>query len=215
MLIGITGGVGTGKSTILNVLQSTYRSKLIMADNVGKSLMKPGNDCYDRIVEEFGTDILFDIPDKQLYGVSNKPIKPGIDREKLSKLVFDDPVKLKKLESIVHPEVKKEILRTIDEIYEATPDALLILEAALLIEHGYKEICDEFWVVIADKEVRIERLMLSRKYTREKCESIMAEQLSDEEFIKEADFVIDNSGSIEETVAQIRSRLNELNVKPR
>ena len=210
MLIGITGGVGTGKSTILNVLQSSYKAKLIMADNVAKSLMKPGMDCYDKIVEEFGTDILFDIPEHQLYGVSNKPIKPAIDRTKLSRIVFDDPEKLKKLESIIHPEVKKEILRTVEDIYATNDNALLVLEAALLIEEGYKEICDDFWVVTADKEVRIERLMFSRKYTRERCEKIMAEQLSDEEFAAEADFVINNSGDIENTVRQIEERLKEL-----
>lgn len=212
MLIGITGGVGTGKSTVLNIMKSSYKTKLIMADNVAKSLMKPGTDCYDKIIDAFGTDILFDVPDHQLYGVSNKPIKTAIDREKLSKVVFNDPDKLKTLEAIVHPEVKKEILRTVDDIYEVNPDALLLLEAALLIEQGYKDVCDELWVITADKEVRIERLMLARKYTREKCESIMANQLKEEEYLAEADFVIDNSGDIEDTVKQIDARLKELHV---
>lgn len=212
MIIGITGGVGTGKSTILNVLQSSYRAKIIMADNVGKAIMKPGNDCYDMIVEEFGTEILFDIPEKQLYGASDIPIKVAIDRDKLSAVVFNDAEKLKKLEAIIHPEVKKEIMKTVDEIYEFNPDALIVLEAALLIEGGYKEICDDFWVVTADKETRIERLMNSRKYSREKCESIMDEQMSEEEYISHADFVIDNSKDIETTVSQIKTRLKELNV---
>lgn len=212
MLIGITGGVGTGKSTVLNIMKSSYKTKLIMADNVAKSLMKPGTDCYDKIIDAFGTDILFEVPDHQLYGVSNKPIKTAIDREKLSKVVFNDPEKLKTLEAIVHPEVKKEILRTVDDIYEVNPDALLLLEAALLIEQGYKDVCDELWVITADKEVRIERLMLARKYTREKCESIMANQLNEDEYLAEADFVIDNSGDIEDTVKQIDARLKELHV---
>lgn len=207
MIIGITGGVGVGKTTILNVLQSSYKAKLIIADNVAKSLMKPGNDCYEKVIEAFGEDILFEIPKDTLYGNSNKPIKPAIDRKKLSDIVFNDPEKLAELNAIVHPEVKTEILKAIDDIYEIDENAIIVLEAALLIEEGYKEICDELWVVTAEKEKRIERLMLDRKYTREKCESIMDDQLSEEEYLKHADFVIENTGNIEDTVKQIKEHL--------
>lgn len=207
MIIGITGGVGVGKTTILNVLQSSYKAKLIIADNVAKSLMKPGNDCYEKVIEAFGEDILFEIPKDTLYGNSNKPIKPAIDRKKLSDIVFNDPEKLAELNAIVHPEVKTEILKAIDDIYEIDENAIIVLEAALLIEEGYKEICDELWVVSAEKEKRIERLMLDRKYTREKCESIMDDQLSEGEYLKHADFVIENTGNIEDTVKQIKEHL--------
>lgn len=213
MIIGITGGVGVGKTTVLNVLQSSYKARVIIADNVAKSLMKPGNDCYDKVVEAFGPEILFDVPEDMLFGNSNKPIKPAIDRKKLSDIVFDDPEKLEKLNAAVHPEVKKAILKAIYDIYEVDDNALIVLEAALLIEDGYEELCDEMWVVTAKKEKRIERLMLDRKYTREKCESIMDDQLSEDEYLAHADFVLENTGNIEETVKQIKKHFISENIK--
>lgn len=212
MIIGITGGVGAGKSSVMNVLQSSYKARLIIADNVAKSLMKPGNECYEKIIQAFGQDVLLDVPEDLLFGNSNKPIKPAIDRHKLAEIVFNDPEKLEKLNSIVHPEVKKAILKAVDDIYEIDDEALIVIEAALLIEESYHEICDELWIVTANREKRIERLMQSRKYSREKCESIMDNQLSDEEYKAYATFVLENSGDIEDTVKQIKEHFREENL---
>ena len=90
-------------------------------------------------------------------------------------------------------------------VSKESPDKLIVLEAALLIEDGYKELLDELWAVITDKEIRIKRLMDSRGYSREKSESIIASQLSDDEFRNACDFIIDNSGTIEETQKQIEA----------
>lgn len=189
MFIGITGGVGAGKSTILNILKDKYDAHLIMADDVAKDLMCKGKSAYRKIVQTFGDEILGD--DQE------------IDRQKLSAIVFQDDEKLLALNQIVHPLVKKAIIKEKNEISKKHPEKLIVLEAALLIEDGYPEILDELWAVIADKEVRIQRLIDNRGYSREKSESIIAAQLSDDEFRKACSFVIDNSGSLSESERQI------------
>lgn len=189
MFIGITGGVGAGKSTILQILKEKYDAHLIMADDVAKDLMCKGKSAYRRIVQTFGEEILGE--DKE------------IDRQKLSSIVFQDDAKLRELNQIVHPLVKKAILKEKNSISKKDPQKLIVLEAALLIEDGYPEFLDELWAVIADKEVRIQRLMDSRGYSREKSESIIAAQLSDEEFRNACDFIIDNSGSLSDSERQI------------
>lgn len=189
MFIGITGGVGAGKSTILQILKEKYDAHLIMADDVAKDLMCKGKSAYRRIVQAFGEEILGE--DKE------------IDRQKLSSIVFQDDEKLRELNQIVHPLVKKAILKEKNIISKKDPQKLIVLEAALLIEDGYPEFLDELWAVIADKEVRIQRLMDSRGYSREKSESIIAAQLSDEEFRNACDFIIDNSGSLSDSERQI------------
>ena len=189
MFIGITGGVGAGKSTILQILKEKYDAHLIMADDVAKDLVCKGKSAYRKIVQTFGGEILGE--DKE------------IDRQKLSSIVFQDDAKLQELNQIVHPLVKKAILKEKRSISNKDPQKLIVLEAALLIEDGYPEFLDELWAVIADKEVRIQRLMDSRGYSREKSESIIAAQLSDEEFRNACDFIIDNSGSLSDSERQI------------
>ena len=190
MFIGVTGGVGAGKSTILQILEEKYNAYIILADDVARELMKKGKASYRAVVKAFGKDILCDDGE--------------IDRQKLAEIVFQDEEKLKLLNSIVHPLVRKAIVKEQKQVNKKDPDRLVVLEAALLIEAGYKELLDELWAVIVQKEIRIQRLMNDRGYTREKSESIIANQLSDEEFRANCDFVIDNSGTLEESAEQIR-----------
>ena len=190
MFIGVTGGVGAGKSTILQILKEKYNAHIIMADDVAKELMNKGKASYRAIVKEFGNEILREDGE--------------IDRQKLAEIVFQDEEKLKLLNSIVHPLVRKAIVKEQKQVNKKDPNRLVVLEAALLIEAGYKELLDELWAVIVQKEIRIQRLMNDRGYTREKSESIIANQLSDEEFRANCDFVIDNSGTLEESAEQIR-----------
>ena len=189
MFIGITGGVGAGKSTILQILKEKYQAHLIMADDVAKDLMRKNKSAYRKIVQVFGQEILGE--DQE------------IDRQKLSSIVFQDEDKLQTLNQIVHPLVKKAILKEKDTISKKDPKKLIVLEAALLIEDGYPKLLDELWAVVADKEVRIKRLMEDRGYSREKSENIIATQLSDDVFRKECGFVIDNSGSLSDSERQI------------
>lgn len=199
MIIGVTGGVGSGKSTVLEILKEKYGAHIIMADDVAKELMEPGGASYEAVVKAFGDAILEDLPEHR------------IDRKKLAAIVFEDENKRELLNSLTHPQVKVEILEQFRSIYQKDPDALIVLEAALLIEGGYREILDCLWVILADREVRIQRLMESRSYTREKALSIMESQLSDAEFRAHADYVIDNSGSLDHTAEQIAKALQESN----
>ena len=198
MVIGVTGGVGTGKSTILQFLEERYGAAVIMADDVAKELMEPGEALYDRVVQCFGGDVLMrDVPD-------GSPVP--IDRAKLSLIVFHDPEKLHRLNAIVHPMVKVRILSLIDE-YRKADFGLIVIESAILVQAGYRDLLDELWVVHTDKMVRFERLMASRGYSAEKIEAIMSNQLPENELEALADFVIDNSGFPEDACRQIEERL--------
>ena len=187
-VLGITGGVGAGKSTVLSYLQEKYHAYVIYADLVAHTLMQTV--CYDEIVSAFGTKILN--PDKT------------IDRAKLSDVVFCSSDRILCLNRIVHPAVKKRICEMIEENQKKEDISFFVVEAALLIEDHYEEICDEIWYIYVDEETRMRRLMDSRGYTRQKVEEIRKKQLKDEEFRAHCQFIFDNSGEIvENTYEQI------------
>lgn len=180
-ILGITGGVGCGKSTVLDMLEKEYGAYVIQADLVAHELMEPGQTSYQAIVEHFGQAIL----DKDGH----------IDRKALGAIVFADEEKLELLNSLTHPAVKQEIRNRIKE----NPDKFVVIEAALLLEDHYDEICDEIWYVYAEKEVRFERLAASRGYSREKSQAMMDNQMSEEELRRRCQAVIDNSETLEDT----------------
>ena len=186
--IGITGGVGAGKSTVLNYLQERYKAYLIVADELAKELELPGHACYEKLTEAFGEKIL----DEEGF----------IDKKAFAERIFSDPQSLKTANDIIHPAVKEEILKRLQEQEEAGKE-LFVVEAALLIEEKYDEILDELWYIYTDDAVRRERLKESRGYSEEKIESIMRQQLSEEEFRRHCRVVIDNSKRPEDTQAQI------------
>lgn len=192
-VIGVTGGVGSGKSVILSILEKEYGAQTILADLVAHDLMEPGAKSYMEIVETFGESIL------QEDGT--------IDRQKLGSIVFADEKKLEQLNGITHPNVKEEIKRRIAKIRKKGEASMIVLEAALLIESGYKDIYDELWYIYVNRETRYERLKEGRGYTKEKTDSIMNNQLSEEEFRAHAQVIIDNSYDIEQTKKQIHEIL--------
>ncbi len=192
-VIGVTGGVGSGKSVILSILEKEYGAQTILADLVAHDLMEPGAKSYMEIVERFGDSIL------QEDG--------AIDRQKLGSIVFADEKKLEQLNGITHPNVKEEIKRRIAKIRKKGEASMIVLEAALLIESGYEDIYDELWYIYVNRETRYERLKEGRGYTREKTDSIMNNQLSEEEFRAHAQVIIDNSYDIEQTKKQIHEIL--------
>lgn len=195
-ILGITGGVGSGKSTVLYELQEKYNAFIVEADKLAHELMMPGEIIYDHIIKHFGKEILsLDSP----Y---------PIDRQKLGELVFNDKEKLELLNSISHPLVKQRIMELIEE-KKKSGEKIFVIEAALLIECGYKEICDEIWYVWVDREERIKRLMNSRGYTKEKCLSIFNNQQSDEYYKTYANYTIDNGKSFEYTSKQLKDLLNK------
>lgn len=192
-VIGITGGVGAGKSEILKYFKEKQGAKIIEADKVGHLLMQPGGACYYSIVEKFGSSILNG--------------NQTIDRAKLGKIVFSDEALLKELNKIIHPRVKSHIVSEIakERAYHRTN--LFVVEAALLIEDHYDVICDELWYIHTDEQVRVKRLKETRGYDDEKIASICANQKSPEEFRSACQVVIDNSGNLADTYRQIEEQL--------
>ena len=195
-VIGITGGVGCGKSFIMEQLQERYQAGIILTDLVAHDLMEPGGVSYQEIVAYFGTKILE--PDGK------------INRQALGSIVFQDKEALLKLNSITHPNVKKEVIRRIEEMKRAKEVSIIMVEAALLIEEHYDEICDELWFIDASDEVRIKRLMEKRGYTKEKCLSIMSNQLQRERFLEHCQRVIYNDKTKEDAVAQLDAIMKEV-----
>lgn len=196
MILGITGGVGSGKSTVLKYLENRYKAYIIEADMVAKEIMEPGHIVYDRVVGAFPGLLLDE--------------KGNIDRPNLASIVFNDEKKLKLLNSIVHPGVKDEIKDKINAVKAADSSKIVVIEAALLIEDGYKEICDEIWFVYCEREERIKRLIASRGYSRAKAVEIMNNQMSDEEFKRNTNEFIDNTSSEEWTHEQIDTLLGRI-----
>ena len=185
-VIGITGGVGSGKSQVLQYLQEEKGAVVCQLDEVAKELQRSGQPCFEKIVELFGTGIV---------GVDGE-----LDREKLAQIVFSDAEKLNRLNEIVHPEVKKETVRRIAMLEHAP---LFMIEAALLPAAGYEDICDEMWYIYTDEQVRRRRLKASRGYSEEKITHMIESQPDEEQFRKACTAVIDNSGSFENTKSQI------------
>ena len=193
--IGLTGGVGAGKSLIINYLKDKYGAKVILADEVAHKLEEPSQPCYNRLVEVFGSGIL----DSQGY----------IDKKAFAKLIFSDNKNLEKVNGIIHPAVKAYIL---DEI-EASKTAgvkLFFLEAALLIEEGYGDILDDIWYIYASEETRRERLKSNRGYDDLKIDSIFAGQLSDKQFREACKIIIDNDQDFSFTSKYIDGVIGEI-----
>ena len=194
-VIGITGGVGAGKSEILSYLKEHCNCRILMADRLAEELEQPGQDCYDQLLALLGREIL------QEDG--------RIDRKKMAARVFADKSLLEAVNAMIHPAVKQAILQIIRDEKEAARRDYLFIEAALLIEDGYAEIVDELWYIHTEEEVRRQMLKASRGYTDEKIDSILREQLSEEEFYGHCHYVIENSGSLERVYEQLDKKLGE------
>lgn len=189
---GLTGGVGSGKSMVLNLLRERYGAFVLEADKVAKELMEPGGAAFERIVALMGPGIL--LPEGH------------IDRDEMSRRMFRDPELVLKVNAIVHPETCRVSMKAIEEAQEA----LVIYEAALPREANFRDFCDAVIYVWASRETRIRRLIQGRGYSPEKCESIMNSQLSDGEFRSLADVTLNNDGSPEETEAALETLMREL-----
>ncbi|TAM43456.1 dephospho-CoA kinase [bacterium] len=191
IVIGVTGGLASGKSTVARMLKNRD-CELIDADKLAHRLLYRGGRVYKKIVGFFGSGIL-------------KPNK-SIDRQKLAGVVFLHALALKKLNSIVHPELKKEIFRRIGN----SGKRIIILDAALIIEAGLRRKLDKLVVVTAKRGQQIKRSCSKLDINNNQAALRMKSQISQDEKSRFADFIIDNSGSINETkkqVVEIRRRL--------
>ena len=191
--IGITGGVGAGKSAILDYLSQKKNTRVMLADEIAHELMEPGTACYQKLAKVFEHEDIF-------------AEEGGFDRGKLAKVIFSDPQKRQKLNGIVHPAVKEYVLEQV-AIEKNNHLSILVLEAALLIEEHYDTICDELWYIYTTRDNRRIRLKESRGYSDEKIDVIFASQLSEEEYRRACRVVIDNNSSLEKSYEQIEQAL--------
>jgi dephospho-CoA kinase len=192
--IGITGGVGAGKSEILSYLSKKPATRVLLADEIAHELMEPGTACYAALRESFKEEEIY-LPDG------------SFDRAKLASVIFSDEEKRVRLNAIVHPAVKAYVREQAAKERAKGTLSLLVLEAALLIEEHYDEICDEIWYIYTSGEIRRARLAASRGYSDEKIDRIFASQLDDAVYRAHCARVIDNNGLPEEAFAQIDEAL--------
>lgn len=190
-VLGITGGVGSGKSLVLEYLKEEYGAYICQMDETAKELQKSGTECFREIVRHFGTEIV---------GSDGE-----LDRARLGGIVFAEEEELKKLNEIVHPAVLEHVRRDIEEKAE-TGVELYVVEAAVLTD-VFRDLSDELWYIYVREEIRRERLKASRGYTDERITRMIASQPAEEVFRETCDVVIDNSGDFEETKRQIGERL--------
>lgn len=194
--IGITGGVGAGKSAILEYIEKNYHAKVMLADEIAHDLMMPGTKCYDTIKAEFAKEAIF--------------LENGtFNRSKMAEVIFGNDKKRDRMNAIVHPAVKEYILEVYQKEKKKGALDYLILEAALLIEEHYDEICDELWYIDTSEDNRRKRLKVNRGYSDEQIDNIFKSQLTEEEYRRHCTVVIDNDCDVEEAFLQIRKNFDK------
>lgn len=194
-VIGITGGVGAGKSALLKYIGENYKCRILLADEAAHKVKEPGQPCYNKLVALLSSDIL--------------NADGTIDKEKMAARIFRSEELLEKVNQIVHPAVKEMILKEIVESEKKGSFDFFFLEAALLIEGGYLNIVDEMWYIYAREEVRRKRLKAARNYSDEKIDAIIRAQLTEEGFRQNCMVTIDNSDELEKAYRQIDIKLGE------
>lgn len=194
-LVGLTGGIGSGKSTIASRLQG-LGAIVLSADDIAAEAVGPNTQALRDIVQTFGTEVL----------------DPGgaLNRQQLARMVFDDNAKLKQLNGIVHPAVRKLTADRLAQVEQAHPDAIVVYDVPLLIEANVDHAWDYIVVAVADEETRIERLVSLRGMTREQAVARIAAQADDDQRRAIADRIIDTGGSLEHTHEQVDALYEEL-----
>jgi dephospho-CoA kinase len=195
LMVGLTGGVASGKSVVSQVLKEEG-AYIIDADQIARELVQPRTPTWKELIKVFGNEIL------QKDG--------SIHRKKLADEVFSDPEQRDQLNRILHPRIKKEIGRRVKAIGQKDPEAIVVIDAALLIETGDDREMDRVIVVLSTEEQQIERLKERQGMDQEEARRIIASQIATEEKLKVAHFVIRNEGSLEETMRRAREVFQEL-----
>ncbi len=194
IIIGLTGGIATGKSTLSQMFKQSG-IPVIDSDDIAKDVLVINQPAYIKVIEEFGEDILL--------------CTGHINRKKLAKIVFDDMDKLEKLNSIVHPEVKKIVIEEINK-YNVLGHDIVVLDVPLLFESNFDKLCNLTVVVFTDEKTQIDRLMKRDNLELEDALKRIKAQKNIGEKIRLADFIIDNSLSILETRKQYNSLLRKI-----
>ncbi len=194
-VIGLTGNIGTGKSTVMSML-AALGATVIDADRVAHEVIAPGTPGWSQVVAAFGRGVV--------------AADGAIDRARLGAIVFSDPAALARLEAITHPA----IAIAIDQRLRAIERGVVVLEAIKLIESGLYRNCDALWVVTCRPEQQLERLMRDRRMSEAEARQRIAAQPPQSEKIALAVVVIDNSGSVEETRAQVEAAWKAIRRNP-
>ncbi|QTL98722.1 dephospho-CoA kinase [Iocasia frigidifontis] len=193
MLLGLTGGIASGKSTVSAILKE-LGAVIIDADKIAHQSMKYGTRAWEMIVETFGQYIQND--------------DGSINRRRLARLVFNDQQKKKELESITHPIIISEIKNMVNSLAD---NEVIVIDAPLLFEVGLDELVDCVWVVYTSRDIQLERLKERDSLTTDEAVSRIEAQLSIKEKCQMADFVIDNNGGIRELKQKIIKLWSDLN----
>ena len=187
-LIGLTGGIASGKSLVSRQLQG-LGTVVIDADRIAREVVQPGKPGWELIVREFGRSLI--------------DSDGGLDRKALGRLVFNDPRALERLNRIMHPLILAEIEKLL-QIYRSGHEGVVVLDAPLLFETGLDQSVDEVWVVMVDHQTQVKRLMERDRLTEQEAEHRIRLQIPLEEKVSRADRVIDNRGLPEETERQVK-----------
>ena len=196
LIAGLTGGIASGKSLVARVFKD-LGAQVIDADKIVHELLEPGQRAWQEVLAYFGAEI--QLPDKT------------IDRRKLGELVFNDPAKRDWLNKCLHPKVFEAYVTRVNHLRARQPGALVLLDAALLVETGYHRKMDKVIVVYASEEDQQKRLMERDRFTAEQATARIRSQMPLAEKRQYADYVIDNQGTREETERQARELFARLN----
>ena len=189
-VIGLTGGIGSGKSTVAKVLEEEGAA-VLSADLLGHEVYLPGKPAYDEIIEAFGREVVAE--------------DGTIDRKKLGPIVFSDPANLAKLNAITHPRLKDMMRKRLAEISRQGVE-YAVLEAALLFDAGWDDLADEVWVTVAAAQVAAERTSARSGIPVEQVlERIQKAQMESDERVRRSDKVIDTGGTMEQTIERARA----------
>ena len=194
LLVGLTGGIGSGKSTFAALL-AERGAQVIDADVLGHDALKPGQPSWNSIVDQFGDEILV-------------PGSMTIDRKRLGEIVFADDRKRAALNAIVHPEIFRRMADSLDRLRNT--DTIVVIDAALIFETGLADSCDVVVVVASDKDIRADRLARSRGMTIEEITARMTSQADPAQLARKADIVINNDGYLEDLAAEAERVWTEL-----
>ncbi len=193
--VGLTGGIASGKSTVSETF-ARLGAKVLDADEVAREVVLPGKPAWTKLRQAFAQEFFH----------SDGRVK----RSKLRKLVFADSDKLSQLNTIVHPEVMKEINRRSEQLFTTVQDAVFLVDVPLLLEVGMAHRFDKVVVVYVSESVQIKRLMQRDGISIEEARQALSAQMPLSKKVKQADYVIDNSGTLEETQAQVDKVWQEL-----
>lgn len=196
--VGLTGGIATGKSFVLSVL-GELGCEVMDADQTAREVVEPGQPAFDEIVAHFGREIV---------GADSR-----LDRAKLGAIVFNDAAQRARLNSIVHPKVFEAQARRMAEVESRNPQAVVVIDAALMIETGSYRRFDKLVVVHCQPEIQLQRLMTRNNLTQEEATARISSQMPSAEKLKFADFAINTSLGFEDTRRQIESLYEQLQLE--